>query len=59
MYSELSGVPKLIHVPPVVKSDGATECKQTAEAVAIAARLSPNDDDWEDRSESMERKPSV
>ena len=42
-----------------VKSEGAAECKQTAEAVAIAARLTPNDDENEVRSEPSERKPSV
>ena len=42
----------------LVRSEGGTECKQTADAVAIAARLSPNDDEWENQSNASERKGS-
>lgn len=41
-----------------VKSEGGTECKQTADAVAIAARLSPGDDDWDGQSNASDRKGS-
>lgn len=34
------------------------ECKQTAEAVEVAARLTPSSEDWEDQSNSSDRKPS-
>ena len=44
-----------------VKSEGAAECKQTAEAVAVAARLSPNVDENDARSvsDSSDRKFSA
>ncbi|KAH9831277.1 uncharacterized protein C8Q71DRAFT_715628 [Rhodofomes roseus] len=41
--------------PTAVRSDGAAECRETAEAVATAARLSPADDDWDARSTSTSR----
>ena len=40
---------------PLVRSDGAAECRETAEAAATAARLSPPDDDWDARSTSTSR----
>ncbi|KZT71009.1 hypothetical protein DAEQUDRAFT_667019 [Daedalea quercina L-15889] len=39
----------------VMRSDGAVECRETAEAAALAARLSPPDDDWDARSTSTSR----
>ncbi|GBE81132.1 hypothetical protein SCP_0308580 [Sparassis crispa] len=36
------------------RSDGGAECRQTSEAAASAARLSP-EDEWENRSNSTER----
>jgi hypothetical protein len=41
-----------------VRSEGGVECRQSADAVAIAARLSPNDEDFEDQSNASERKTS-
>lgn len=41
-----------------VRSEGGIECRQTADAVALVARLSPNDDEWEDQSNPSDRKAS-
>jgi len=41
-----------------LRSEGGSECRQTADAVAIAARLSPNEDEWEDQSNDSDRKAS-
>lgn len=41
-----------------LRSEGGVECRQTADAVAIAARGSPNEEDWEDQSSSSDRKAS-
>ena len=39
-----------------VRSEGGAECRQTTEAVALAARLSPNnEDDWENKSNTTDR----
>ncbi|OBZ68194.1 Transcriptional regulator CRZ1 [Grifola frondosa] len=39
----------------LIRSEGGAECRQVAEAAAIAARLSPGEDDWDNRSNSTER----
>lgn len=41
-----------------MRSEGGVECRQTADAVAIAARGSPNEEDWEDQSSSSDRRAS-
>ncbi|KAI0949350.1 hypothetical protein AcW1_008988 [Taiwanofungus camphoratus] len=38
-----------------LRSEGGAECRQTADAASIATRLSPSEDDWENRSNSTER----
>ena len=39
-----------------VRSEGGADCRQTTEAVAIAARVSPlNEEDWENKSNATDR----
>ncbi|KAI0675287.1 hypothetical protein C8Q78DRAFT_965620 [Trametes maxima] len=39
----------------VMRSDGGADCRQAAEAASIAQRLSPQEDEWENASNSTER----
>ncbi|KAI0745794.1 hypothetical protein C8Q76DRAFT_574750, partial [Earliella scabrosa] len=39
----------------VMRSDGGAECRQATEAASIANRLSPQEDEWENASNSTER----
>ncbi|KAH9858746.1 hypothetical protein C2E23DRAFT_689094, partial [Lenzites betulinus] len=39
----------------VMRSDGGADCRQATEAASIAQRLSPQDDEWENASNSTER----
>ncbi|KAH9912279.1 hypothetical protein B0H21DRAFT_773938 [Amylocystis lapponica] len=38
-----------------LRSEGGAECRQTHEVATVASRLSPGEDDWENRSNSTER----